>query len=248
MIDRALADLFHDALDHEDVSAPFQRLQFELEKPGAAHRRAGRRIFMTRNRLVLLAAALVLVLGISVVVSARLLSARPVGQTINAGPHKTTVAELLARPLHIQRLSNVKTYADCPDGPYTANEYGVGPVYGTGGGSQDTTWGTYWSVAVRADLGTKEPIVFRGEDVVLGWPLVFISPYGTGPTYGTDSVGAKTVKQYTAIAFDSSTPTQGVKRWWMYQQGFKHGWSGCVGFQADGPDFSETFYSAGPGT
>jgi hypothetical protein len=245
LIERALADLFHDALDHEDVSAPFQRLQTELEKPGAARRRAGRRIFMTRNRLVLLAAALVLVLGISVVVSARLLGARPVGQTINAGPDKTTVARLLARPLNLKHFTKSN---DCLDGPYTNGSYGAGPIYGGGGGYQDTSWGTYWTVSIRAEAGTKGPIVFRGQDVILGWPLVFVSNFGTGDVYGTDELNGKSVNQYTALAIDEHAPSQGVLHWWFFQQGFKHGWSGCVGFQADGPNFSETFYSAGPGT
>jgi hypothetical protein len=72
--ERALSQLFRDTLDRLDVSGPSQRLQIELEKPSANLRRRGRRIFMTRNRLVLLAAALVLLVGVSVFASVRALS------------------------------------------------------------------------------------------------------------------------------------------------------------------------------
>ena len=243
MDERALANLLHEALDAEDVSGPYQRLRLELEKPSAASRRRGRRIFMTRNRLVLLAAALVLVLGASILISTRVFTFNRVGQSIPAGPDPTAVAQLLARPLHLQ---HVATETNCPDGPYAAADktyYGTGPVYGFGGTSVSTAWGTYWSVGLLVDKGTKGPIVFRGEDIVLGWPLVFLGPYQNGPLYGHDTLNGKTVNQYTALALDTTHPP---RNWvWQFQQGFKHYWSGCVGFQVDGPDFSEVFYSAG---
>ena len=246
--ERALSTMFHEVLDREDVSAPYKRLRLELEKPGARRRRGARRIFMTRNRLVLLAAALVLVLGISLVISARLFAGPSVGD-IQAGPDKGEVTQLLARPLHLQHVQHMTTYVDCPDGPYHHNMYGAGPVYGNGTGPTATAWGLYWDAVLVVDKGTKGPIVFRGEDIVQGKPLVFVSSYGTGPTYGTDAINGTAVKQYTALAFD---PAQGhpygappTGTYVKFKQGFQSSWSGCVGFQADGPDFSETFYSAG---
>ena len=248
--ERALTQMFHEVLDGQDVSSAFQRLQLELEKPGAHTRRGRRTIFMTRNRLVLLAAALVLLLGISIVIGTRAFRVSPVGQTINAGQNKAAVAQLLARPLHLQRVQKPNSYADCPSGPFTYNWFGTGPVYGNGGPSTDTAFGRYWDVDLRADLGTKGPIVFRGQDIVLGRPLIFLTSYGTGPVYGTDTLNGKTVNQYTAIALDISQGhpygAPAIGTYWAFKQGFMHGWSGCVGFQVDGPDFSETFYDGEP--
>jgi hypothetical protein len=146
----------------------------------------------------------------------------------------------------------MSTYIDCPDGPYHNNMYGAGPVYGNGTGPTASAWGLYWDVVLVVDKDTKGPIVFRGEDVVQGKPLVFVSSYGTGPAYGTDTINGTAVKQYTALAFDPSSghpygvPPTGT--YVKFKQGFQSSWSGCVGFQADGPNFSETFYSAGTPT
>ena len=193
---------------------------------------------MTRNRLALLAAALVLIVISGVLVGTRLFN-RPTSE-IPSG--HVTVADLLARPMHIEHRS---TSASCPNGPFTNGNFGTGPVYGLGGGPQETAWGTYWYVYVQVDRGTPGPIVFRGQDVVLGWPLVFVSQYAVGPVYGTDTLTEGKSDQYTAVELE---PAHEPKNWiWQFEQGFKHGWSGCVGFQADGPGFSETFYSAGAG-
>jgi len=249
LIEQAISDLFHDALDREDVSAPFQRLQIELEKPGAAHRRAGRRIFMTRNRLVLLAAALVLVLGISVVVSARLLNVPRVGQTINAAPDKTTVAQLLARPLLFSLRPGLVT---CPnDGPITDGLFGAGPVYGAGGHADTTTnWGAYDTGMVITPSGMQGPVVLRGENLITGQPMVTYGKYTAGPVYRTDLIGGKTTDLYTASALDTAHPPAQTYPFlnatfheWLVKQGWPHNTGFCAGLQIDGPDFSEQIYA-----
>ncbi len=249
MIERAISDLFHDALDGEDVSAPFQRLQTELAKPGAARRRAGRRIFMTRNRLVLLAAALVLVIGVSVAISARMLDASRVGQTINAGPPKTTVAELLARPLRFSLKPNLAACAS--DGPITNGLFGAGPIYGAGGSVNVTTnWGAYDTGMVITPPGMAGPIVLRGEDLITGQPMVTFGNYTAGPVYRTDVINRKTTNLYTASALDTAHPPARPYSFlnrtyyqWLVVQGWPHNNGFCAGLQIDGPDFSEQIYA-----
>lgn len=246
--ERALSQLFHAALDREDVAGPYQRLRFEIEKPGAARRRGRRTIFMTRNRLVLLAAALVLVLGITVVISTHLFF-NPASSTINAGPDRTAVAQLLARPLNLPHLAAGDI---CQDGPYTNDLYGTGPVYGNGQGPTNDDWGSYWDVFFYIPVGQKGPVVARARDLKNGSPVVFLGKYGVGTPYGTDTYRGQKQTQYTAVAFDTEHPPQGVYNLnspvgsftrWNLTDGIQKGWTKCFGFQVDGPDFSETFFA-----
>lgn len=249
--ERALVEMFHSALDREDVSGPFQRLRLELEKPGAARLRTGRRIFMTRNRMVLLAAALVLIVISGVFVGTRLVnrttSQIPAG---HAGIDQAEVMQLLSRPVTLPHLAASDS---CQDGPYTAGFFGAGPVFGGGNGPNATSWGSYWDVVYYTKPGQKGPVVVRAFDLKLGWPVVFLGPYGVGPAYGTDDYKGSTRTEYIAVAFDTDhvSPTQsqrlnnppGTFVQWRLSQGIKHGGSGCFGYQIDGPDFTETFYS-----
>lgn len=250
--DRAVYDLLHETLDSIDISGPFQRLQLELEKPGAARRLRGRRIFMTRNRMVLIAAALVLLLGAGVVLTARITSGlNHVGQTIPGGINQGAVAQLLSLPL---TLPHVNASDQCQDGPYTGPFYGAGPVLGNGNGPNPTAWGSYWDVFFYIPIDQKGPIVVRGEDLRTGVPVVFLGEYGVGAAYGTDVYNGKTQVQFTAIAFDTAHPPTrsqlnnppGAFGKWTATDGIKHGWTGCFGFQVDGPGFSEQFFGTEP--
>lgn len=244
--DRAVYDLFHETLDSIDISGPFQRLQLELTNPRAATRRRGRRILMTRNRLVLLAAAMVLLLGVSVLISTRLLSGLTPTSSVPAGDEVST---LLARPMRMPHLS---AGATCPDGPYTDSNYGSGPVYGIGGDSQTTNWGIYWNVGLDVPVNLDGPIIIRGQDLLTGRPMVIVGQYGIGPVHGHDVIGGNSVTQYTAALIDTTKPPQVHDAFnghdyiqWRWLQGFPFHWSGCVGFQADGANFTEDFYSSG---
>jgi hypothetical protein len=207
---------------------------------------------MTRNRLVLIAAALVLLLVVGVVLTARLTSGlNHVGQPIPGGINQGAVAQLLSRPLALPVL---KATDQCPDGPYTGTLYGSGPVIGNGSGPNATVWGSYWDVFFYVPIGQKGPIVIRSEDLRTGVPVVFLGAYGVDAPYGTDVYNGKTEVQYTAIAFDTANPPTrsqlnnppGAFGKWTLTDGIKHGWTGCFGYQIDGPDFSEQFFITEP--
>lgn len=243
--ERALSELFRDELDRLDVSEPLQRFQIELEKPGAVRARQGRRNFMTRNRLVLLAAALILIIGVSVFVSARVFSGlRPV-TTVPAG--SDPVAQLLARPIQFGHIAAGQT---CPAaGPNTKELAGGGPVYiGPGSTAEtDTTWGHYGSSVLLTPPGMSGPVILRAIDLSSGRPLVEVGPFGAGPVYGIDTLNGVTVMQHRYALLDtdhpptttydvSSTPyTQ-----WPAEYGWAHTSTGfCTGIQIDGPSFTE---------
>lgn len=254
--ERALIDIFRYALDPEDVAGPFQRLQLELDRStGAASRRRERRTFMTRQRIALLAAALMIFILAGVVVGARIytqFAANNYQAPAQGVSYQAAVDELLARPL---TLPHVTSSANCPDGPYTRGLLGGGPVFGIGGSSEGTSWGTYWSIAAEAPPGIQGPLVIRGLDLINGWPLVFLSSqYHAGPVYSADVFNGSKVTQYTALALDPSHPPStrttlnGVSLvLWHWWHGFPNGWSGCAGFQIDAPGFTEKFYSSGFG-
>ena len=255
--ERALVDLFHDALDAEDVSGPFQRLQLELDRSTGAPPRRTRRTFMTRQRIALLAAALVIVVIAGVLVSTRISSLHRTSEVPagHVGIDQAAVAQLLAKPLHFQVL---KPGDSCPDSSNPDNGYyGTGPAYGIANGLRSTSsWGSYWSVSIVTPLGTPGPVVVRSRDLTHGSPVLDIGPLGAGPVFGTDVYQGNTVNQFEAVAFDTDGATKsnftlgGNHPYvvWTYLQGFKKNWGGgCVGAQIDGPGgFSEIFYADVP--
>jgi hypothetical protein len=251
--ERALVELFHDALDSQDVSGPFQRLQIKLENPGAARLRRGRRIFMTRNRLVLLAAALVMILLATVLVGTQMYSRYINTHSEVPGQHGTdqaAVAQLLARPLGIKMITPTTT---CPNGPEDSatSIYGGGPIYEQPGPPGISLWGQYGNVTILTPIGMNGPVVARGMDVRTGEPMVFMPPYGNGPILRTDTLNGKIQNQYTSAVLDTAHPpltrqTFGSTSYvaWSWWQGISKNSSVCLGYEFDGPDFSEVFYSS----
>ena len=211
---------------------------------------------MTRNRIALLAAALVVIVAAGILVGTRINS----NQSHNTSAPASTpspridqamVNQLLAKPLNFQKL----TPSDpCPDSSNPDNGYfGSGPAYGIPTGIAGTSaWGTYLSIVTP--LGMRGPVVARPKDLTNGSPVLEIGPYGAGPVYATDVYQGKTVNQFQAVAFNTDAATKsnftlstGKYVMWSYLQAFKKGWGGgCVGVQIDSPSFSEIFYAYVP--
>ena len=232
--ERALVDLFHYALDAEDVAGPFQRLQLELDRStGAASRRRARRTFMTPNRIAVLAAALIAILTAGILVGTRLYNDSRNHSAVPA----TSVADLLARPL---KLPSIEAGQKCPDGPYSQGGLGNGPVHALSGTESDSSWGSYAFVPFRTDPGLQGPIIVRGKDLVTGSPVIFLGQYGIGPVKGSDTVDGQAFKQYEAVELDPGHKP--ASHMWSIYEGLPHGNSGCVGTQVDGPGFTEVFY------
>jgi len=158
---------------------------------------------------------------------------------------KATLAQLEARPLTMPPLLSG---GQCgPDGVDPATGlYGKDPVYAEGGPHVASTFGDYFDVSAKTKPGLVGPVLLRGRDLkVANHPLVFVGPYATGPVYGTDPAEGT---QYTELVLDTAHPTNATYPInnteyveWNWRQGIAKGWSYCVGFQIDGPTFSETF-------
>ena len=248
--ERALVDLFHEALDAEDVARPFQRLQFELENPnGTARGRRARRTFMTRNRLVLLAAALVLIIGLTVFVSARVYGTLHVSSVPAGTASTTTVDQLLARPIQFGHVAAGQTCPTAGPNPY-AGLQGTGPVYLADGSTPDTNtdWGHYGSSIVLTPPGMVGPVLIRGTDLSSGRPLVQVGPYAAGPVSGADTVNGAAVERhgYIVVLNTGHPPTTTYTflnkpyLQWPNEYGWAHTTTGfCVGIQIDGPSFTE---------
>ena len=202
---------------------------------------------MTRNRLVLLAAALVLIIGVSVFVSARVYSALHVGSSVPAGGIGTAVQQLLARPI---QFPHVAAGQPCPTaGPSTNGLSGDGPVFIGAGDTLDTNtnWGHYGSSMLLTPPGLVGPVVIRATDLSSGRPLVQVGPFAAGPVSGTDTVNGVAVKRHGYVVLDTDHPPTTTYNFlsipynqWPNEVGWAHTSTGfCVGIQIDGPAFSE---------
>lgn len=255
----------HAAIDEVGPPAPGlprEVLEFVFSEgkrpPGRSVGRHPRWALGMRHAGSFVAAVLVVVLLVTVVVGGRILRDRslsPRPQTID----QAELAELRARPLS---FPVVQRGAECPSGPQTALPqstgvvplaYGTGPVYAEGSGSRVVTnWGTYFVTAYWFDPKFKDLALIRASDLDTQQPVVFAKtayskPSGasllTGPLVGEDVIFDQRVQRYSELVLDGAHP--GPKSWpgewpvWGMTHGFAKGASGCIGFQADGPGFTE---------
>jgi hypothetical protein len=174
---------------------------------------------------------------------------------------QVTLAELEAKPLH---LPVVQPGAQCPAGPSTTIHprisvgqssswdlvpvLGAGPVYGHGGHTTATAWGTYFDVTAFTDPNLTGLVLVRGHDLESDRPLVFVGPHAAGNVVGTDTIDGQPAGQHLELVFDAGhhdAATSGTSKWgiWPIRDGLAKGESGCTGFQLDGAGFSEVFVS-----
>lgn len=162
-----------------------------------------------------------------------------------AGHGLTQIQQLEARPL---TLPTVQTASQCPESARDTSrnapgyQYGAGPVYADGGPETGTNWGHYWDVIWYAAPSVSGPILVRGRDLMTNdRRVVFVGPFAAGPVIGTEpNMG----EQHTELVLDPGHPQLRTALthygYWHIRQGMSSGWVGCVGFQIDGPSFSET--------
>jgi hypothetical protein len=148
-----------------------------------------------------------------------------------------TFDELRARPIVWPVL---KASDACPVSPDQLFTYGVGPVYGIGGGPTPTPWGTYFNVSWVIDPSITGPVIIRGHDLRSNRTIVFVGPYSAGTVFGMD--GDKV--QFPELHLDASHPPSHTVDppgfgLWPVTQGVANGWSHCFGFQIDGTGFTE---------
>jgi hypothetical protein len=165
------------------------------------------------------------------------------GNTVPAGHGLTGLQQLEARPLNLPTLKQTDV---CPDNPGVNSlgyAFGSGPVYADGGPETPTQWGNYWDVIYFTAPGLTGPVLIRGRDLMsTERKVVFVGAHAAGPAIGNDPAPG-TGAQHTELVLDPSHPQgrAGGYGKWSVRQGMSRGWIGCVGFQIDGPAFSQTF-------
>ena len=229
----------YDAIEPSLGGMPERVVQTVLaEKNGRL--RKEKMVYRLRISTALVAAVLVVAVGAAAVITWNSLHNN---NTSPAGVGLTSVQQLEARPL---TLPTVQTASQCPESASSTSpryQYGTGPVYADGGQEIGTDWGHYWDVIWYAAPNLKGPVIVRGRDLMTtDRRVVFVGPYSGGPVIGTDTapnVGA----QHAELVLDPASPEARDNNhygYWHIRQGMSNGWVGCVGFQIDGPNFSET--------
>jgi hypothetical protein len=207
--------------------------------------RKERMTYRLRISFALVAAVLLVALGVATVMTWNGLHKN--SNISPAGVGLTQVQQLEARPLN---LPTVASASQCPESPHDTSpnppgyQYGTGPVYADGGPETGTSWGHYWDVIYYAAPNLNGPILVRGLDLMShDRHVVFVGAHAAGPVIGTDTA-ANTGNQHTELVLDASHPQYRSSSthygYWQIRQGMSNGWVGCVGFQIDGSNFTET--------
>jgi hypothetical protein len=212
-------------------------------------------MFRLRAPLSLVAVLVLIAMVVGVLTGGRLLqdwnafhNGSPAGDA-----YRSALADLEARQLNLPALQSSDP---CPDGPEANGLYGAGPVLGVPGWPQPTTptelagtastlWGTYWYQTYITPTGLTGPVLARAKDLRTNQPVTFIGNYATGPVVGTDKVDGRLVQQHLEVVLDMRHPpsieASANQFEWPVIVGLRNGRSDCIGWQIDGPTFSENW-------
>ncbi|HKW07108.1 MAG TPA: hypothetical protein VJS19_06005 [Candidatus Dormibacteraeota bacterium] len=251
----SLRTQIHDAIDDVSPAAPMlERRVTRFVVDGArAHRRPQ---WKQRRRLVaplgLIAVALLLAVLAGIFIAGRLSfksdSPQPaVGQA--------ELQDLESRPLH---YPTVAAGAPCPKSPEVLRSLGMafgdGPVFmANAEWLQSTDWGGWYSLTFAYEWRQDGLVLIRAHDLQSNAEIGFAT-YPLAPT-GVVAVGARvqtvtavghTVQLRSETAFRDPPHTTPMDKKGdlpplLVLQGLQKGSSGCIGFQIDGPDFTENF-------
>ncbi len=169
-----------------------------------------------------------------------------------AGIDQTELHQLESRPLTLPVLP---PGAACPAGPYGPHAgFGTDPLYGTGGAPNQTSWGTYFYASALTNPNMSGLVLGRARDLNTGRTVVFIGDRATGPVVGNDidQKGVK-IQQHSEVLLDGNHPPRmttdsGKYVVWRYAFGDANvaDWGQvCIGFQFDGPGFTDAFVIPG---
>jgi hypothetical protein len=141
-------------------------------------------------------------------------------------------------------------HTDMFGGPVNLNSKGL-EASAAGLAMQATTrWGDYYDLNYSVERKLLKGIVLiRARDLKTGQAGVFIGPHAAGDTFGTDAIDGKTVEQFGYAILDLSHPPANSGNYfgiWNVRQGMPAGWSGCLGLQLDGPDYSQVVAVTAP--
>ena len=257
----SLRSQIRDAVD--DVTPPAA----DLERRVRAYVLAGnteRKVLKARPRrspwkyrfqgaATLLAAALAIAVIAGIVLGGRFwrdLNATP--STVNQGELKNLEGRHLYFP-------TVAADAECPATPLTLNQQigmvvGKGPVYLINGDVNESgDWGYWVAIGFASDSSTPGLVLIRAKDLKSDAQVAFaqypLSPTGmtaVGRVLGSANVANHHLQLRSESVFHDPFPSGWPARGIPHSElvvlfGMEKGSSGCIGFQVDGPDFTENF-------
>jgi len=242
----SLRTQIHSAFDEVAPSTfglPERVVQTVLTEKNSRRRRE-RVMLRLRVPLALVAVFMLVALVVGVLIGGRLMqdwnsfrNSAPAG-----GVSQSALAQLEAKPLILPTL---KAGDACPATPGNALgfDFGTGPVYALGGPESLSPWGYYFDVTWITAPDLTGPVLVRGRDLMSNRQVVFVGAYSAGSVVGTDTQSGSKITQRAEILLDAGHPhSRGSNGYGEFpvHQGLSQGWVGCVGFQIDGPDFTET--------
>jgi hypothetical protein len=177
----------------------------------------------------------------------------------NQPPQTISQTELKRLESTALQFPSVAPGAPCPETPLTLNPAfgmvtGEGPVYlGSGDIFEHGDWGRWMSLAFIYDTSKPGLVLIRARDLKNGAEVAFahypLSPTGVsavGAVLGTAHVVNHDVQLRSEAAFQDPYRPHSIDKsgqapelWVLF--GMQKGSSGCIGFQVDGPGFSESF-------
>jgi hypothetical protein len=228
------------SLEHDAIEFALSNGRLRNRKPVRVQTGWG---FGMRRAGSMLAAALVIVMVVTLVVGGRLW--RDWNAHQQSAARQAHVAELRARPLY---LPVIEPGGPCPQSPLAYDDrgyfegYGTGPVYAKSGHRYGLNSGTYFATSYRSGQPVSGLVLIRGRDLKTNQPVVFAkSPYpqvstGTpsGNVIGTEVVLGVRVELHPELLLDRSVLLPPPSDAWEAIEGFPNGSSGCIGIQADG--------------
>jgi hypothetical protein len=208
-----------------------------------------------RGAMGLVAAAAVVALVAGLLLGGRYL------RDLNAPPRtvsQTELQSLESRPLH---YPTVPAGAACPYTAPSLHESGMvigpGPVYLSDREAWSrSSWGNWVALTFVYKPQTPGLVLIRAGDLKTDHDLVFaqypLAPTGiaaVGHVVGTDQVLDRTVQVRSEAAFHDTAHTtplnqHGQRAEYIVLIGLENGASPCMGFQIDGPNFTENFVAS----
>ena len=203
-----------------------------------------------RGVATLVAAMLVVAVIAGLIVGGR------IWRDMNATPSSINQAELKSlerKPLH---FPTVAPGGQCPASTEHVNQQigmviGEGPVFVVDGGSLDTNdWGKFGHLSLFYRSERAGLVLLRAKDVQSNVEVAFaqypLAPSGitaVGPVLGQVHAMDRDLRLRAEAVFSDSwsTPKQTRSPQYLVLVAMPKGSSECIGFQLDGPGFSENF-------
>lgn len=200
----------------------------------------------------LVAGTLLIALVAAVVLGGKLVHDRTATRTGTTAAQNTQLSYQAQLALLEQRPVQLPSYksADlCQDnGSFNSVgfDFGAGPVYANGGPASLSSWGDFYDVVWFTGPKLTGPVLIRGRDLVTNNDVIFTGAGAAGPIVATDPSQASPALR-SELVLDAGHPAQRQNGYGMFpvRQGVPTGWSHCVGFQMDGPTFTEKLTTPG---